>query len=463
MQISPSLQQISSRLKSYNAKAILVGGMVRDHFLNKESKDYDVEVYGIDTIDKLQEILLEFGNVNLVGKSFGILKLSIDNDEHDFSLPRIEHKIGNKHTDFETTIDGNMSYHKAFKRRDFTINSIGYNIETAEFIDPYGGIDDIKNKILRHTNDTTFVEDPLRVYRCIQFVARFNLTIDESTFALCKKMVDDVLLEFLPKERIYEEFKKLLLKSAKPSIGFELMRSLGILQYFPELQAIIDVPQDPKWHPEGDVWTHTMMCIDEMAKLKGNDNKQNERLFWAILCHDFGKATHTQIKDGNITAIGHEEAGIEPMRNFMYRLTNEHSLIDDIEPFIKYHLTPSQLYRNGAKSPAIRRLSTKVNIEELVMVARADFLGRTTTESLTGIYEAGDWLLEKSKELGVETDAPAPILQGRDLISLGLSPSPQFKKILKEIYEAQLDGLISTKDEALHFVKTAIDIHTSKC
>jgi len=458
MQIPPSLQLISHRLKSCNAKAILVGGMVRDHFLNKESKDYDVEVYGINTIDKLQEILSEFGSVNLVGKSFGILKLNIDNDEYDFSMPRIEYKIGNKHSDFTTTIDGNMSYHQAFKRRDFTINSIGYDIETAEFIDPYGGIDDIQHKILRHTSDVTFAEDPLRVYRAVQFIARFDLVIDELTFTLCKKMVDDELLEFLPKERIYEEFKKLLLKSAKPSIGFELMRSLGVLQYFPELQAIIDVPQSPKWHPEGDVWTHTMMCVDEMAGLKTDDAKLNEKLLWAILCHDFGKATHTQIKDDNITAIGHEGAGIEPMRNFMSRLTNQYDLRSGIEPLIRYHLAPSQFYRNGAKSPVVRRLSTKVNIEEVVRVARADFLGRTTEESLTRIYEAGDWLLEKSKELGVGTNAPAPILQGRDLISLGLNSSPQFKKILKEAYEAQLDGSISTKEEALHFAKKLLTI-----
>lgn len=463
MQITHALQLISKRLKSHNAKALIVGGMVRDHFLNKESKDYDVEVYGIDTIDKLQEILSEFGSVNLVGKSFGILKLNIDNDEHDFSLPRIEHKTGNKHSDFKTTYDGNMSYSEAFKRRDFTINSIGYDIETGKFIDSYGGINDIENRILRHTSDATFAEDPLRVYRAVQFVARFDLKLNENTFNLCKKMVDDGLLEFLPKERIYIELKKLLLKPKRPSIGFELMRSLGILKYFPELQSIIDVPQNQKWHPEGDVWTHTMMCVDEMAKLKTGNIKLDEKLLWAILCHDFGKATHTQIKDDNVTAIGHEEAGIEPMRRFMSRLTNEHKLISDIEPFIRHHLAPSQLYHNGAKSPAIRRLSTKINIEELVIVARADFLGRTTKESLERTYKAGDWLIKKARELGVETDAPTPILQGRDLINLGLAPSPEFKRILNSAYQAQLDGSISTKDDAMQFAQKAIDIHTSKC
>lgn len=456
MQIPNSLKLISYRLKSYNAKAILIGGRVRDHFLDKESKDYDVEVYGIDSITKLQEILSEFGSVNLVGKSFGVLKLNIDNDEHDFSLPRTEHKTGNLHQDFETISDGNMGYDEAFKRRDFTINSIGYDIETAEFIDPYGGINDIKNRILKHTNSSTFTEDPLRVYRAVQFMARFNLTIDESTFNLCKKIVENGELDFLPNERIYEELKKLLTKSKKPSIGFELMRSLGILKYFPELRAIIDIPQDPIWHPEGDVWTHTMMCINEMAKmtkLETDDEKLNEKLLWAILCHDFGKATHTQIKENEITAIGHEDAGIEPMRNFMYRLTNEHSLVDAIEPLIVYRSAPSQLYQNGAKSPAIKRLATKVNIEELVRVARADFLGRTTKESLLGVYEAGDWLLNKAKELNVQNNAPAPLLQGRDLISLGLTPSPEFKKILNQAYEAQLDGIINTHDEAIEFVK----------
>jgi tRNA nucleotidyltransferase (CCA-adding enzyme) len=460
IQIPHQLANISTKLKSHNAKAILVGGLIRDYFLDQESKDYDIEVYGIQDIEELQNILSGFGSVNLVGKSFGVLKLTLDGDEYDFSLPRTENKCGDKHNEFIVSCDANLSYTDAFSRRDFTINAIGYDIETGDFIDPFCGINDLENSILKHINDDTFIEDPLRVYRAVQFVSRFNLQIDTYTYELCKKMVNDEMLEFLPKERVYIELQKLLLKSPAPSIGFELMRSLEILRYFPELEAIIDVPQSHKWHPEGDVWIHTMMCLDEMARLisddESDDKKLNEKLMWATLCHDFGKATTTQVVGDKITAMGHEEAGIEPMRSFMYRVTNEHSLIGGIEPLIRHHLAPSQFYQGGAKAPAIRRLSTKVNIAELVTLARADFLGRTTPESLSRIYKAGDWLLECAKELGVHDNAPAALLQGRDLIILGLAPSPKFKKLLHTTYEAQLDGQINNHSEALEFARKLI-------
>jgi tRNA nucleotidyltransferase (CCA-adding enzyme) len=266
-------------------------------------------------------------------------------------------------------------------------------------------------------------------------------------------MVEDGLLEELPKERIYIEFKKLLLKSQKPSIGFELMRELGILRYYPELEAIIDIPQSPIWHPEGDVWIHSLMSIDKMVEFKTGDEKQDLKMMFAVLCHDLGKATHTQIRPNRISAIGHEIAGIEPTRRFLYRLTNEHSFIDSILPLVEYHMTPSQYFRNGAKDKTIRKLSTKINIEEIVTVARADFLGRTTEASIKGIYEAGDWLLTKAIELDVYNHPPKPLIQGRDLIALGLKASKEFKVILDNIYTAQLEGRVSTYSEAIELVK----------
>jgi len=272
---------------------------------------------------------------------------------------------------------------------------------------------------------------------------------------LCRDMVQNGMLEYLPKERIYGELKKLLLLSSRPSVGFELMRKLGILTYFPELEAIIDIPQSPIYHPEGDVWIHTMMTIDEMAKLKTSDTKQKERLMLAALCHDFGKATHTQSENGKITAVGHEKSGIAPMRSFVKRLTNEKRLADSIEPLILYHLAPSQFYKSGAKAAAIRRLSTKVDIEELVLLATADTLGRTTNEAKMGVYQAGEWLLQKAKKLGVYNEAPKPLLKGRDLIELGLKPSAKFKKILEEIYNRQINGEFTTKQEALVWLQSS--------
>ena len=466
MYLPTIIETISNRLKAEDAKAIVVGGSVRDHFLNLPIKDYDIEVYGLDTMEELEKILSEFGSVNLVGKSFGVLKFVHENEEYDFSFPRMESKVSKGHRGFDVQIDGKMSYREAAKRRDFTINAMGYDIEEKAFLDPFNAQIDIDKQILRHIDDKSFIEDPLRVYRAVQFCARFSYDLADETKVLCKDMIAKRMLEELPSERVYVELKKLLLKAKKPSVGFELMRELGVLQYFPELQAIINVPQDPKWHPEGDVWVHTMMTLDAMhqeleirnEKLEIND-KQKLKLLFAILCHDFGKASTTAFDEekGRIRAIGHEAAGVEPTRNFMYRLTDEHDFIDSVLPLVEYHLMPSQFYKNGAKSKAIRRLATKVNIEELVIVSKADFLGRTSEDALSGVYEAGEWLLDKAKDLKVQNKPLDNLLQGRDLIALGLEPSPEFTRILDEVYELQIEGDVSSKEEALAYIANMID------
>ncbi len=448
------LKIISKTLKTEGAKAIIVGGSVRDHFLKLPIKDYDIEVYGLEHIEQLEEILKEYGSVNLVGKSFGVLKFVHLEEEYDFSFPRTEKKIAKGHDGFEITCNGMMSFAQASIRRDFTINAMGYDIEEQKFIDPHGAKEDMQQRVLRHINSKTFVEDPLRIYRAIQFSARFGYTLADETIMLCKEMVEDGVLKELPKERIYTEFKKLLLKSPKPSIGFELMRELGILRYYPELQAIIDVPQSPFWHPEGDVWIHTLMSVDKMVEFKTGDDKQDLKLMFALLCHDLGKATHTQIKPNRISAIGHEIAGVEPTKKFLYRLTDEHSFIESILPLVRHHMAPSKYFRGGVKNKTIRKLSTKVNIEEVVTVARADFLGRTTEASIKGIYEAGDWLLKKAQELDVYNNPPKALIQGRDLIHLGFKPSKEFKAILDRVYIAQLDGKISSYNEGVEFIRT---------
>ena len=464
MYLPSIIENISKKLQEHKAKAIVVGGSVRDHFLKLPIKDYDIEVYGLETMEELEKILSEFGSVNLVGKSFGVLKFVHEKEEYDFSFPRVEEKVSAGHRGFEVHVDGEMDFKTAAKRRDFTINAMGYDIEAKSFLDPFNAQLDIELQILRHIDDTSFVEDPLRVYRAVQFSARFEYALAEETKALCRDMVAKGMLEELPYERVYGELKKLLLKAKKPSLGFELMRELGVLQYFPELQAIIDVPQDPTWHPEGDVWTHTLMCIDAMqteilhSSLFTLHSKDKLRLLFAILCHDFGKASTTAFDEekGRLRAIGHEAAGVEPTKRFMYRLTSEHDFIESILPLVEYHLMPSQFYKNGAKSKAIRRLATKVNIEELVLVAKADFLGRSSEEALSGVYEAGEWLLEKAKGLKVQNKPLDNLLQGRDLIACGMKPSPEFKLILDEVYELQMEGDLSTKEDALAYIAKRI-------
>ncbi len=454
MKLPKIIQTISNELQKQNAKAIVVGGSVRDHFLELPIKDYDIEVYGLENMEQLEELLGEYGSVNLVGKSFGVLKFNYKGEEYDFSFPRSESKVGKGHRGFDVEVDGSMSFEKAARRRDFTVNALGYDVEEKRFIDPFGGLEDIEQKKLRHIDDETFVEDPLRVYRAVQFCARFGYQLADETFVLCKRMVEEGMLEELPKERVYTEFVKLLIKAPKPSLGFELMRELGILRYFPELEALIDVVQSPQWHPEGDVWVHTMMCVDEMAGLLGDDETLNLKYMFAILCHDLGKATTTTIdEDGRIRAKGHEEAGLEPTKSLMYRLMDEHDFIKSLLPLVEHHLKPSQFYAGGAKASAIRRLATKVNIEELLVVAKADFLGRTTEAALTRNYKAGAWLSDQASKLNVNTKPLEHLLQGRDLIELGLEPSPKFTDILNEVYTLQIEGNVENKDEALRYVK----------
>jgi len=490
MKLPESLIKITRYLHTHDAKAIVVGGAVRDMLLGLPVKDYDVEVYGLHNLKQLEEILSVFGSVNHVGKSFGVMKLKVENEEYDFSFPRTEQKVSRGHKGFDVEVDGALSFTEAARRRDFTINALGYDIQTGEVLDPFGGLQDIQYKVLRHIDDNTFVEDPLRIYRAVQFAARFGLKVAKETARLCKQMIANDLLDELPKERIYIEWEKLLLKSSRPSIGFELMREWGITErYFPELHALVGVPQDPKYHPEGDVWVHTMFSIDAMASILGSEEfgmrneewskKRKLKLLFAELCHDFGKPVTTTIElEGgeniqckefqcnqsiseeiqtkipySIRALGHETAGIEPTRCFMYRLSREHDFIKSILPLVEHHLKPSQFYRQQAKAGAIRRLAMKVNIEELVLVARADFLGRTTKEAVLGEYKAGDWLLEKAEALQVKQKPLEPFVTGKDLISLGLTPSCQFKKILDEVYDLQLDGELSSREEALQYIQ----------
>ena len=436
------LEDILKDLQKIGATPIVVGGSVRDFFLNIPVKDYDIEIFGIDSLDIIQKSLEKFGSVKLVGKSFGVLTLKVNEYDFDFALPRTETKIGNTHQDFEVITNANLSFKEAAIRRDFTINAIGYDFFKQEFLDPFDGINDLKNKTIKHINDKTFIEDSLRVYRAIQFASRFDFKIDENTKELCKQIVLSDELNYLPKERIYEEFKKLFLKSAKPSIGFELLRKLGVLRYFPELEVLIDCIQEPEYHPEGDVWIHTMMSLDELARILKEENIQDEYrklyLFYGILCHDFGKPFCTKEIDGKITSFKHESLGIEPTISFLSKLTNEKKFIEIVCSLVKNHLTPFQLYLAESSLKAIKRLSLKVNIEDLCLVCLADCLGRTIKDK-EKCPNATSWLLNKAKELEIHNVPIKPLVQGRDLINLGFKPSEKFKEILEFAFDLQLD------------------------
>ena len=436
------LEDILKDLQKIGATPILVGGSVRDHFLNIPIKDYDIEIFGINSLEIIQNCLQKYGCVKLVGKSFGVLTLRVNEYDFDFALPRTETKIGLSHQDFEVITNASLSFKEAAIRRDFTINAIGYDFFKEEFIDPFDGIEDLRTKTIKHINDKTFIEDSLRVYRAVAFASRFNFKIEEKTKELCKQIVLKNELKYLPKERVYEEFKKLFLKSSKPSIGFELMREIGILKYFSELQALINCIQEPEYHPEGDVWVHTMMALDEMARILKEENIENDYkelyLFYSILCHDFGKPFCTEEINGKITSHKHESLGIEPTISFLSKITNEKKFIEIVCSLVKNHLAPFQLYKTESSLKAVKRLSLKVNIEDLCLVCLADCLGRTIQDK-EKCPKATSWLLTKAKELDIHNEPIKPIIQGRDLIKLGFKPSNKFKEILEFAFDLQLD------------------------
>jgi len=436
------LQTILNDLQSIGAKPIVVGGCVRDTLLGIECKDFDIEIFLVDSLELIEKTLSKHGSVKLVGKSFGVLILSVDGYDFDFAIARTEKKIGNSHQDFEVTTNANLSFKEASLRRDFTINAIGYDYFEDKLLDPHNGIYDLKNKTLKHIKDETFVEDSLRVYRAIQFTARFDFKLHNKTLELCKAIVANDELKYLANERIYEEFKKLFLKSQKPSIGFELMKDLGVLKYFPELEVLVGCEQDKEYHPEGDVWIHTLMTIDELARIISEQKIEDEYrilyLFYGILCHDLGKPFCTEEINGHITSHKHESLGIEPTISFLSRLTNEKKFIDIVCTLVKNHLAPFQLYLAESSLKAVKRLSLKVNIEDLCLVCLADCLGRDIKDK-EKCPKATSWLLEKAKELNIQNEALKPYVQGRDLIELGLNPSKEFKKILDYAFDLQID------------------------
>ncbi len=423
---------VAQRVRASGGRALLVGGCVRDALMGVVAKDADLEVFGLEPA-VLEKLVASAYSVITVGKSFGVLK--IRGLELDISLPRRERRTGPLHTDFAVDADPHMSFHDAAARRDFTLNAISWDPLTREMIDPFNGAADLRAKVLRHTTER-FSEDPLRVLRAMQLCARFELTIAPETIALCATLT----MEGISSERVFEEWQKLLVKGKKPSLGLEFLRACGWVKFFPELAALIGCPQDTKWHPEGDVWIHTLHCLDAFAARKTGDAWEDLVVGLAVLCHDLGKpATTTHEEDGHIRSLGHEAEGQQPTLALLARLTHHKELIDSVLPLVLCHMRPRELMLSKAGDSAIRRLAKKVGrIDRLARVDEADRWGRPplTPDEPGG----GQWLLERAEQLAVASNVPAPIVLGRHLIAAGLTPGPRFKEILNACFEAQLDG-----------------------
>ena len=445
MQLSFELTKLANAIHQQGGQPILVGGSVRDYLLGQRlPKDLDLEVYCLEA-NKLEGVLSQFGKVLRVGKSFGVLKLITKHAEYDVSLPRRESKSGKGHKGFLVNADPQMTFEEASARRDFTVNSIGFDPIRQQWLDPHRGQEDLKKGILRHVGPA-FAEDPLRVLRGAQFAARLNFQMAPETIELCQTLD----LNELSRERLLGEFAKLLLRAERPSFGLEILRQTKALRFFPELEALIGVPQDPTWHPEGCVWTHTLMVVDEAAKLRVGEEKNDLVLMFGALCHDFGKPETTIWKDGHWRSPAHDVMGMQPTEKFLRRLTDEASLIEKVTVLVREHLRPSMLYNDREKvTPgAIRRLALRVSIPELLLVAEADHFGRTTEDALRREFPAKQWLLDQASKLDVRDEKPKPLLKGRHLLQLGMRPGPQMGKVLEEAFALQLDGAIVDLDGA---------------
>ncbi|HEX7999506.1 MAG TPA: HD domain-containing protein [Pyrinomonadaceae bacterium] len=450
-EVPNKILRLAGAIKHAGGRALMVGGCVRDRLMGSEPKDWDVEVYGVEPA-RLRELLDEFGRVNVAGEAFTVYKLGLD---LDVSLPRRERKTGRGHRAFVIEGDPSMTFEEAARRRDFTINAIMEDPLTGELIDCFDGRVDLERRLLRAVSVETFAEDSLRVLRAAQFAARFEFDVETKTIELCR-LID---LTDLPRERIWGEMEKLLLRARRPSTGLKWMYELGVVgQLFPELNALVGVPQEDEWHPEGPVDVHTLLVVDRARELiEDLPYPQQVTVMLAALCHDFGKPATTAFIEGRWRSRGHEEAGVAPTESFLERL-NIHTLDGydvrgQVIALVRDHLKPGELYRRRDEigDGAFRRLARKCELELLYRVARADSLGRNAEwvpRERWYTAAAQEWFIERARELSVERSAPAPFLMGRHLLELGVKPSPLMGEITRAVYEMQLDGRVRNLEEA---------------
>ena len=488
MRIPEKLLAVMRALRDAGGRPRLVGGCVRDWLLGLDPKDFDIEVPGM-SFEQMHAILAPFGATDIVGRSFGVIKLRLDGAEYDFSLPRRESKTGAGHRGFAVAPEPDLSDADAAARRDFTINSIAYepaapavhswepplrmplarerqtvncepgtgNRAEGALIDPHHGARDLRARILRHTSDA-FAEDPLRVLRAFQLAARFDLALAPETAALCRSIAP--AFHELPIERIWGEWQKWAEKSTTPSRGLEVLEQTGWLAHFPELAALRGTPQDPAWHPEGDVLAHTAHCCDALVRLEEWQQSPPPRrraLLLAVLAHDFGKPATTQYAErrGQLRWIspGHESAGGPLAETFLQRIGAPRETIARARQLVEHHLAHFS-GRAGFSDTAIRRLARRLlpaTIDDLCLVMRADHDGRPPMHS-PEVLARIEQLRARARELEIASAAPRPILLGRHLIAAGMKPGTQFKAILDAAFEAQLEGAFSDEAGALEWM-----------
>lgn len=424
-------EKIAKGVREAGGRVYYVGGVVRDEIMHIDCKDVDIEVYGI-TPAQLREILSRFGSVIDKGASFGVLGLR--GSELDIAMPRLERRTGALHTDFDVSVDPYMSPEEASMRRDFTINAMMRDVLTGEIVDCWGGREDLEKKIIRCVSARTFPEDALRVFRAAQFAARLNAEIEPETLRLCSEI--DVTQ--ITHERVFEEMNKALLKADAPSVFFRILCSMNHLkEFFPELEACIGVPQNPAYHPEGDVFEHTMLVVDCAARLRARA-MQPRAFMIAALFHDLGKAVATEMReDGKITAYGHEVLGLNTVKTQMLRLSSDQKLLKYVLNLTELHMRPNRLAENHSKKKKTRELfDLCVCPEDLILLARADASGK-----LDKPYPDENEAFLRERLDDYRAIMSRPMVQGDDLIRAGVKPGPAMKDMLAFARKLHFSGI----------------------
>ena len=405
------LLKIAGDIREAGGRAFLVGGWVREALLGRSCRDYDVEVYDMAQ-DALVPILSKYGRTNLVGKAFGVIHLAMKGLSLDFSFPRTESKVGYGHRGFVVHTDEKLSFKEAALRRDFTINAMGMELPELTLCDPYGGIDDLKAHTLRHVGPA-FAEDSLRILRGVQFASRFGCTLAPETVELCRTLsLDDLSIE-----RLFEEFKKWLLKPGKPSLGLRAFLDIKLDGYFPEIR-----PFEGSWETLGDI-------LDKMAELRDSnglsDTQAMDFAFAALLC-------------------GNADSALD----FLVRITNENHLLKNV-PLL---LPTLRNLDEGIVGdiPALRRLAVKLNGLKLLCL-----LVKCIPASYYRSPDFAAALWDSAAKYDLLDAAPQPFLTGKKLMDLGVKPGKHMGEIIKQSFELQLDGKITSAEEAAEWARQA--------
>lgn len=436
IQVSAFADEVFRCIKEHGGDVYIVGGSVRDYLLNnKDSHDIDVEVFHLD-YDELEAILSRFGKVNTYGKSFAIMSLE-NLKGYDFALPRREKKNGNKHQDFHIDINKDLSLKEAILRRDMTMNALMYDYFHDEIIDLCGGIDDLNHHIIRMVNPDTFKEDPLRVLRIAQFIARFEMDVDEETLYYCQNMVDEGMLEHLSLERIYEEYRKILM-SNHPSLGFEFLRKIHALPKY--LSDLVHCDQRRDFHPEGSVWNHTMLVVDLGALCKDKTDDP-ESFMWSCLLHDIGKPLVTT-KTGS--SPGHNEAGVNVFKDVHILISKKKRTYVETMIYYHMHLMNMARYQSSDKKylKLLKAIDKKISLSDLMLISVCDKLGRERLVA-SQYNEFLEYMNDKIERLGMK--AIEPLIDGHDLIEHGFQDYSLFSDLLNQSYDMQLDGYTKEK------------------